>query len=64
MNVRRFAIAPHGGKIRLELEPALETLHKLAAAQELFDKVFIDAEKTEYVHYFQILLDGNLLALN
>lgn len=52
--------APHGGKIRVELGPALETLHKLAA-QESFDLVFIDAEKTEYVQYFQILLDDNLL---
>lgn len=60
----QFQASPHGGKIRVELGPALETLHKLAAAQESFDLVFIDADKTEYVQYFQILLDDNLLAPN
>jgi len=59
-----FQASPHGGKIRVELGLALETLHKLAAAQESFDLVFIDADKTEYVQYFQILLDDNLLAPN
>ncbi len=44
-----WAIAPHGGKIHVELRPALETLQKLAAAQESFDLVFIDSNKTEYV---------------
>lgn len=57
-----FQASPHGDKIHVELGPALETLHKLAAAQESFDLVFIDADKTEYVQYFQILLDKNLLA--
>lgn len=57
-----FDSSPHGSKIRVELGPALETLHKLAAAQETFDLVFIDADKTEYVQYFQILLDTSLLA--
>ncbi len=59
-----FQNSPHGDKIHVELGPALEILHKLAAAQESFDLVFIDADKTEYVQYFQILLDKNLLAPN
>lgn len=57
-----FDSSPHGSKIRVELGSALETLHKLAAAQETFDLVFIDADKTEYVQYFQTLLDTGLLA--
>lgn len=57
-----FDSSPHGSKIRVELGSALETLHKLAAAQETFDLVFIDADKTEYVKYFQTLLDTSLLA--
>jgi caffeoyl-CoA O-methyltransferase len=56
-----FAESPHGSKIRIELGSALETLHKLAAAGESFDFVFIDADKQEYVAYFQTLLDSNLL---
>ena len=57
-----FQASSHGHKIHVELGPALETLHKLAAAQETFDLVFIDADKTEYVQYFQTLVESNLLA--
>ncbi|MBH8554095.1 class I SAM-dependent methyltransferase [Nostocaceae cyanobacterium CENA357] len=57
-----FGESPDGGKIRVELGSALETLQKLAEAQESFDLVFIDADKKEYVAYFQMLLDTNLLA--
>lgn len=56
-----FREAAHGNKIQVELGPALETLDKLSAAQESFDLVFIDADKKEYVQYFQTLLDANLL---
>jgi caffeoyl-CoA O-methyltransferase len=57
-----FAESPHGSKIVVEVAPALETLHKLAARKESFDLIFIDADKKEYVEYFLIILDSNLLA--
>ncbi|MBN3907719.1 MAG: class I SAM-dependent methyltransferase [Nostoc sp. NMS1] len=57
-----FQESPHGGKIVVEVAPALETLHKLAAKKESFDLIFIDADKKEYVEYFQIILDSHLLA--
>jgi caffeoyl-CoA O-methyltransferase len=57
-----FQNSPHGHKITVEVAPALETLEKLAAAGESFDLIFIDADKKEYVQYFQIILDHNLLA--
>ncbi|MBE9000277.1 class I SAM-dependent methyltransferase [Nostoc sp. LEGE 12447] len=57
-----FQESPHGSKIVVEVAPALETLHKLAAKKESFDLIFIDADKKEYVEYFQIILDSNLLA--
>jgi len=57
-----FEQSPHKGKIQVEVGSALETLDKLAAAKESFDLVFIDADKKEYVQYFQTLLDRNLLA--
>ncbi|MBD2362772.1 class I SAM-dependent methyltransferase [Anabaena minutissima FACHB-250] len=57
-----FGQSPHGAKIRVELGAALATLEKLAAAGETFDLVFIDADKKEYVAYFQMLLDTSLLA--
>ncbi|KAB8314920.1 methyltransferase domain-containing protein [Tolypothrix campylonemoides VB511288] len=56
-----FRESPHGAKIRVEVGAALETLEKLAAARESFDFVFIDADKREYVKYFQNLLDKDLL---
>lgn len=55
-----FQGSPHGAKITVKVGPALDTLSKLAAAQESFDLVFIDADKKEYVQYFQTLLDGLL----
>lgn len=56
-----FAKSTDGSKIRVEVGSALETLDKLAAAGESFDFVFIDADKKEYIQYFQILLEKNLL---
>jgi caffeoyl-CoA O-methyltransferase len=57
-----FDQSAHGKKIRVELGSALQTLHKLVEAGETFDLVFIDADKKEYITYFQTLLDTNLLA--
>ncbi len=57
-----FQASSQSSKISVELGPALETMHKLAAAHQTFDLVFIDADKTEYVQYFETLLDSGLLA--
>ena len=59
---RCFDESPHGHKIEVKVAPALEALQRLAAAQASFDLVFIDADKTEYVDYFQLLLEQDLLA--
>ena len=56
-----FEESPHGSKIKVEVAPALQTLQKLADAQESFDLVFIDADKKEYIDYFRLLLDRDLL---
>jgi caffeoyl-CoA O-methyltransferase len=56
-----FEESPHGSKIKIEVAPALETLQKLADARESFDLVFIDADKQEYIDYFKLLLDRELL---
>jgi caffeoyl-CoA O-methyltransferase len=55
-----FQNSPHGKKIHVEVGPALETLGKLAG--QTFDLVFIDADKTEYLQYFELLLASRLLA--
>lgn len=57
-----FHNSAHGNKIHVELGSALETLDKLTRSKESFDFVFIDADKKEYVQYYQTLLDSNLLS--
>ncbi len=59
-----FSESPSGHKISVKVAPALLTLQQLAAANEVFDLVFIDADKAGYVDYVNILLDANLLAPN
>ena len=59
-----FNESPSGHKILVKVAPALLTLQQLAAANETFDLVFIDADKAGYVDYVNILLDANLLAPN
>ena len=56
----------HGDKIEIRLGPALETLQDVAGA---FDLVFIDADKPNYVNYYEAALpllaeDGLLIADN
>ena len=48
--LRYFRKSPHGGKIRLELKPAMETLGRIA--DNSADFVFIDADKPSYGRYF------------
>lgn len=60
-----WARSPHGAKIRPILGPALETLARLAPA-ETFDLVFIDADKENYIGYYEAALPrlsaGGLIA--
>ncbi|MGK7934850.1 MAG: O-methyltransferase [Xenococcaceae cyanobacterium] len=56
-----FERSPHGNKITVEVAPALETLEKLADIHKSFDLIFIDADKKEYIDYFQLILDKDLL---
>ncbi|WP_293127092.1 class I SAM-dependent methyltransferase [Microcoleus sp. bin38.metabat.b11b12b14.051] len=59
-----FKESPHGHKISVKVAPALLTLKELAAAGDVFDLVFIDADKAGYVDYLNLLLDTKLLAPN
>ena len=61
--------SPWGDKIELRLGDAKQTLSELAAAGERFDLVFLDADKSGYVRYFELALEmlpvgGVLLADN
>jgi caffeoyl-CoA O-methyltransferase len=50
-----FKRSPHGRKIKLRLGPALETLTDLARSTK-FDFVFLDADKENYVNYYEAVL--------
>jgi len=50
---RYFASSPHGKKITVREGPALDTIKTLDAG---FDLVFIDADKTNYQHYYEATL--------
>ena len=50
-----FARSPHGHKIKLHLGPALETLAGRPASAA-FDFVFLDADKENYVNYYETVL--------
>ena len=49
-----FAQSPYGYKIEIKLGPALESL---ATMTGLFDVIFIDADKVNYVKYYQRALE-------
>ncbi len=50
-----FARSPHGHKIKIHLGPALETLAGLPVSTR-FDFVFLDADKENYVNYYEAVL--------
>ena len=55
----------HGGKIEIRLGPALETVRSLEGS---FDLVFIDADKENYVNYYEatlpLLADDGLMVVD
>lgn len=60
---KHFQAIPHGDKIEIRLGPALKTLEQLSDADSSFDLIFIDADKREYLQYFQMILESGLLAV-
>ena len=62
-----WARSPDGGKIELILGPALETIRALPAEMR-FDFVFLDADKENYVNYYEAVMprlhSGDLIAVD
>ena len=56
-----FAGSPDGHKIIVRVGPARRTLDALATGGEVFDLVFIDADKAGYPDYLNAVLDLGLL---
>ncbi len=57
-----FDASPAGERIEVRVGPAGETLSHLAAAGDVFDLVFVDADKGGYRDYVSTALDSGLLA--
>ncbi|SCX41103.1 caffeoyl-CoA O-methyltransferase [Klenkia marina] len=53
---------PDGAPIDVRVGPAADTLAALAAEGQVFDLVFVDADKAGYAGYLDALLDTGLLA--
>ena len=51
---KHFDQSPYGSKIEIRLGPALNTLETL---RKPFDVIFIDADKSNYIHYYQRSMD-------
>ncbi|XP_038141147.1 D-threitol dehydrogenase isoform X3 [Cyprinodon tularosa] len=58
-----FDKSPHGKKITVKIGSAMDTLKELAAKGDQFDMVFIDADKINYINYYNFIMDSNLLRL-
>ncbi len=56
-----FTGSPAGGRVQVEVGPASETLVRLAERGEVFDLVFLDADKPGYADYLDLLLGRGLL---
>ena len=50
-----------GGRLSIVTGPALDTMARLPSSEQ-FDLVFVDANKSEYKRYVEILLERGLLA--
>jgi caffeoyl-CoA O-methyltransferase len=61
---RCFKESAVGHKISVLVAPALESMQQLAEAGEVFDLVFIDADKASYTDYLDLLLTTGLLAMD
>ena len=59
-----FEASGYEHQIQIRTEKALDTLKTLIEENYVFDMIFIDANKAEYVDYFLAIKQGNLLADN
>ena len=62
---RHIAASPYADRITVHLGPALETIEQLEGE---FDFVFVDADKVNYLNYYEALLPrlapGGLMAFD
>lgn len=61
---RAMARSPHHHKVHIEVGDAAVSMQRLKEAGQSFDLIFIDADKGGYATYFELALEGTLLAPN
>ena len=61
---RAIARSPHRHKVHIEVGDAVVSMQRLKEAGQSFDLIFIDADKGGYATYFELALEGTLLAPN
>ena len=57
-NIQDFGLE---NTIDVKIGPALDTLKKLSKKNSIFDIVFVDADKPNYINYVKFILDNNLI---
>ncbi|XP_067660169.1 O-methyltransferase MdmC-like [Haliotis asinina] len=59
-----FDKSPHGNKIDIRIGNANDTMLNMAKEGQTFDFIFVDADKDNYVTYYNTIMDHDLLAPN
>ena len=54
---KKFYETANNKKIKQIIKPALESLNDLQASSEIFDLIFIDADKENYIKYYNISMN-------
>ncbi|XP_059174492.1 uncharacterized protein LOC131954762 [Physella acuta] len=54
--------SPHGKKVKIVLGKALDLIEKMSKNKEVFDIIFLDADKSEYIEYFKYAFGQNMLS--
>jgi len=57
-----FKESPHCNKITIHIGSALDYMKSAVAEKNLFDVIFLDADKSEYIDYLKIAFEDGLLA--
>ncbi|XP_046556353.1 caffeoyl-CoA O-methyltransferase-like [Haliotis rubra] len=59
---KEFDKSPHGNKIDIRIGNANDTMLNMAKEGQTFDFIFVDADKDNYVTYYNTIMDHDLLA--
>ncbi|XP_046360942.1 caffeoyl-CoA O-methyltransferase 1-like isoform X1 [Haliotis rufescens] len=64
INRKKFDESPHGNKIEIKIGNANDTMLSMAEEGQTFDFIFVDADKENYVTYYNTIMNHGLLTDN